>query len=165
MHDPAHKEKMQQMMNDPAHKEKMQQKMGGASGHNHTTVKEQKDWGIAGDPAQVSRTIQIAMTDDMKFTPNAISVKQGETVRFVVANKGKVLHEMVIGTQKELKDHAEMMKKNPNMEHDEPYMAHADPGKSESITWLFNRPGQFQFACLVPGHYEAGMRGTITVKP
>lgn len=75
------------------------------------------------------------------------------------------MHEMVIGTKKELDTHAEMMKKNPGMEHDEPYMVHAAPGKSESMIWLFNRPGEFLYACLIPGHYEAGMVGKITVTP
>jgi uncharacterized cupredoxin-like copper-binding protein len=126
-------------------------------------VKEQKDWGIAGDTKAVSRTIRIDMTDDMKFTPNMINVKLNETIRFQVANKGKVLHEMVIGTKKELDDHAEMMKKFPNMEHDEPYMAHVDPGKRDDIVWLFNRAGDFDFACLIPGHYQAGMVGKIKV--
>jgi uncharacterized cupredoxin-like copper-binding protein len=126
-------------------------------------VKEQKDWGIAGDTKAVNRTIRIDMTDDMKFTPNMINVKLNETIRFQVANKGKVLHEMVIGTKKELDEHAEMMKKFPNMEHDEPYMAHVDPGKRADIVWLFNREGDFDFACLIPGHYQAGMVGKIKV--
>lgn len=137
----------------------------GSSAHNHAAAKEQKDWGIAGDPKAVSRTIRIEMTDDMKFTPNALSIKKDETIRFQVFNKGKVMHEMVIGTKKELDTHAEMMKKHPNMEHDEPYMAHVEPSKSETMTWMFNRPGEFFFACLIPGHYEAGMIGKITVKP
>ncbi len=133
-------------------------------GHKSSTViKEQKDWGIAGDAKSVSRTIRIDMTDDMKFTPNKIDVKLNETIQFQVHNKGKVLHEMVIGTKKELDEHAEMMKKFPNMEHDEPYMAHVDPGKRADLVWNFNREGTFDFACLVPGHYQAGMVGKITV--
>lgn len=137
----------------------------GSSGANPSSSKEQKDWGMAGEQANVTRTVHVEMTDDMKYTPSAITVKRNETVKFHVVNKGKVMHEMVIGTKKELDAHADMMKKHPNMEHDEPYMAHADPGKSESITWLFNRPGEFFYACLVPGHYEAGMVGRITVTP
>ena len=79
-------------------------------------------------------------------------------------NSGKVMHEMVIGSMKELKEHAEMMKKHPGMEHDEPYMAHVGPGKSETITWQFTKTGEFHFGCLIPGHFEAGMVGMITVK-
>ena len=138
---------------------------GGSHGAHGSApvVKEQKDWGIAGDTTSVSRTIRVDMTDDMKFTPNKIAVKLNETIRFQVFNKGKVLHEMVIGTKKELDEHAEMMKKFPNMQHDEPYMAHVDPGKRADLVWLFNREGNFEFACLIPGHFQAGMTGKITV--
>jgi uncharacterized cupredoxin-like copper-binding protein len=125
---------------------------------------EQKDWGIAGEPKNAKRTIQIRMTDDMRFAPKEIQVKLGETVRLVAVNAGKVLHEIVIGTPQELKAHAEMMKKHPSMEHDEPYMAHVNAGQKGTIVWTFNRAGTFEFACLIPGHFEAGMIGRITVK-
>jgi len=124
---------------------------------------EQMDWGIAGDPKAVSRTIAISMTDDMRFSPAVVNVKLNETVRFVIKNDGKILHEMVIGTKDELDKHAVMMEKFPNMAHDEPYMAHVDPGKSGDIVWRFNRAGDFDFACLLPGHYQAGMIGKIKV--
>ncbi len=128
-------------------------------------VAEQTAWGIAGKPAQVSRTVTIGMIDAMRFTPDALTVQEGETVRFVVKNSGRMLHEMVIGTPAELAKHAAMMAKFPNMEHDEPYMVHVDPGKTGEIVWHFNRAGSFEFACLIAGHYEAGMRGTLTVTP
>ena len=125
---------------------------------------EQKDWGIAGDPAKVRRTIQLRMDDTMRFTPNALNIKKGETVRLVVVNAGQVLHEIVIGTPADLKAHAEMMKKHPGMEHDEPHMAHVKAGQKGEIVWTFNRAGQFEFACLIPGHFEAGMMGRISVQ-
>ncbi len=128
-------------------------------------VKEQKPWGIAGEPGQARRTVDIRMTDDMKMTPNHIDVRVGETLRIRAINAGKVLHEIVIGTTEELKVHAEMMKKFPDMEHDEPYMAHVAAGQQGEIVWTFNRPGNFEFACLIAGHFEAGMRGTIRVTP
>ncbi len=128
-------------------------------------VFEQTAWGIAGKPADARRTLTVDMTDAMRFTPDKITVQEGETVRFVVRNKGRMLHEMVIGTPEELAKHAAMMAKFPNMEHDEPYMVHVDPGKTGEIVWTFNRAGQFEFACLIAGHYEAGMRGTLTVTP
>ncbi|MBL8516389.1 MAG: cupredoxin family protein [Betaproteobacteria bacterium] len=127
--------------------------------------KDEHPWGREGDPAKAKRTVTIAMSDAMRFTPDKLEVKVGDTVKFVVANKGQVMHEMVIGTEKELKAHAEMMKKHPNMEHDEPYMAHVSPGKKESITWQFTQPGDFMFGCLIPGHFEAGMVGRIKVTP
>src|SRR5512139_196083 len=129
------------------------------------TVAEQTDWGIAGQPEQVARTISLDMTDAMRFTLEHIVVQQGDTVRFVVRNRGRMLHEMVIGSPDELVKHAVMMAKFPNMVHDEAYMAHVGPGETGEIVWHFNRAGSFEFACLIAGHYEAGMRGTLTVTP
>jgi len=134
------------------------------SAHNApTAVKEQKAWGIGGDAKAATRTVTLTMDDTMRFSPNKLSFKQGETVRFVIQNKGKLLHEMVIGTRKELDEHAAMMVKFPKMAHDEPYMAHVNAGKSGGLVWTFNRPGDFEFACLIAGHYQAGMVGTISV--
>lgn len=128
-------------------------------------VKEQKPWGIAGDADQVDRTIEVSMTDQMRFTPDRIEVKLGETIRFVHRNQGRMLHEFVLGTKQDLDEHAAMMVKFPGMEHDEPYMAHVGPGKREEIVWTFNRAGEFDFACLIAGHYQAGMVGKISVSP
>ena len=128
-------------------------------------IREQKPWGIAGDARAVSRTIEVTMTDQMRFVPDYIEVRQGETLRLVHRNRGKLMHEFVIGTRKELDAHAELMKRFPGMEHDEPYMAHVAPGKTGEIVWTFNRAGEFDFACLIPGHYEAGMVGRIKVVP
>lgn len=125
--------------------------------------KEQKDWGIAGDAKNAKRTIEIRLLDTMRFVPDKVDVKQGETIRFVLKNEGKMMHEMVIGTKKELNEHAALMMKFPNMEHDEPYMAHIAPGKTGEIVWAFNRAGDFMFACLIAGHYQAGMVGSIRV--
>jgi uncharacterized cupredoxin-like copper-binding protein len=125
--------------------------------------KEQKDWGIAGEGRAAKRTIDVRMGDDMRFTPDRIDVRRGETLRFRVQNSGKQMHEFVIGTKAENAKHAELMIKFPNMEHDEPYMAHVPPGKTGEIVWTFNRAGSFEFACLIAGHYGAGMVGTINV--
>lgn len=125
--------------------------------------KEQKEWGIAGDAKSVTRTVTITMLDTMRFSPDKLVVKLGETVKFVINNKGKMLHEMVIGTKKELDEHAALMVKFPNMEHDEPYMSHVAAGKTGEIIWTFNRAGDFDFACLIAGHYQAGMVGKIIV--
>ena len=125
--------------------------------------KEQKDWGIAGDAKAVKRTIEVSMLDTMKFSPDKIDVKVGETVKFVVKNTGAQMHEFVIGTMQENAEHAALMVKFPNMEHDEPYMAHVPAGKTGAIIWKFNKAGDFDFACLIAGHYQAGMIGKITV--
>jgi uncharacterized cupredoxin-like copper-binding protein len=125
--------------------------------------KEQKDWGIAGDAKAAKRSMDVGMADNMRFTPDRITVKLGETVRFVARNNGKVLHEFVIGTKAENEKHAALMVKFPTMEHDEPYMAHVPAGKTGQIVWTFNRAGEFEFACLIAGHYQAGMVGKIIV--
>jgi uncharacterized cupredoxin-like copper-binding protein len=119
--------------------------------------------GKQGNPKKASRTVAIDMNDMMRFGPADITVRQGETVRFVVRNQGKMRHEMVIGTLNELKAHGELMKEHPEMEHDDPWMAHVDPGKKAEIVWQFARAGEFYYACLIPGHFEAGMVGKIKV--
>ncbi|MBI5042038.1 MAG: cupredoxin family protein [Gammaproteobacteria bacterium] len=120
--------------------------------------------GQPGDPAKVSRTVDVGMDDTMRFNPDRIEVKAGETVRFFVKNNGKAAHEMVIGTQDELKEHAEMMRSMPNMQHAEPNMIRLAPGQRGGIAWQFDKPGAVSFACLMPGHMEAGMVGKIVAE-
>jgi uncharacterized cupredoxin-like copper-binding protein len=122
------------------------------------------DFGRTGAPRKAARTIRVDMSDRMRFSPDTIEVKPGDTVRFVVRNSGRTMHEMVLGTMKELRDHAELMQKHPGMEHDEPYMAHVGPGKAAEIVWQFTKAGEFYFGCLIPGHFEAGMVGKILVR-
>jgi uncharacterized cupredoxin-like copper-binding protein len=119
--------------------------------------------GMAGDPAKASRTVAVEMNDNMRFTPGQVSVKAGETVRFFVVNKGKVPHEMVIGTAEEIAEHAEMMKKMPGMVHQEANQITLAPGQRGGIVWQFAKAGTVTYACLAPGHKEAGMVGTIEV--
>jgi len=113
--------------------------------------------------SQAQRTIEVDMSDAMRFSPAEIRVRRGERVRFVVRNAGKVLHEMVIGGRDELEKHAALMRRFPNMEHDEPFMAHVNPGGTGEILWQFTKSGEFFYGCLVPGHFEAGMMGRIIV--
>lgn len=123
----------------------------------------EKAFGRTGDPKKVTRTITIRGSDRMRFAPSELTVRQGETVRFVVRNDGRVMHELVLGTLEELQQHAEWMRRFPNMEHEEPYMVHLAPGQSGEVVWQFTEPGEFHFGCLVPGHFEAGMKGRIRV--
>ena len=104
------------------------------------------------------------MSDQMRFAPAGLSIKQGETIQFNIKNTGKIMHEFVLGSMTELKEHAAAMKKYPGMEHDEPYMAHVAPGKTQTVIWQFTKHGEFNFGCLIPGHFEAGMIGKVTVK-
>ncbi len=133
------------------------------AGKGAAVRKEQKAWGIAGDARAVTRTIEVTMSDAMRFTPDRIEVKQGEIVKLILKNKGAMLHEFVLGTKAVLDEHAALMVKFPNMEHDEPYMTHVKPGESGAMLWNFNRAGQFEFACLIAGHYQAGMVGKVNV--
>lgn len=125
---------------------------------------EATPFGQEGDPARVTRTVRIVMDDTMRFRPGVITVKRGDTVRLQVANKGAALHELVLGTPQDLAEHAEMMRKFPTMEHEAPHMAHVKPGASGQIIWQFSQRGEFQFACLIAGHFEAGMVGKVIVK-
>jgi uncharacterized cupredoxin-like copper-binding protein len=120
--------------------------------------------GRPGDPAKVDRTIDVGMDDTMRYNPDRIDVKAGETVRFFIKNNGKADHEMVIGTLDELKEHAEMMRKMPNMQHAEPNMIRLAPGQRGGIVWQFDKAGTVNFACLMPGHMEAGMVGKVAVE-
>jgi uncharacterized cupredoxin-like copper-binding protein len=137
----------------------------GGKRKNKATAYEEKAFGRPGERAHVTRTVRIAGTDDMRYTPARIRVKQGETVRFVVRNGGKILHETVLGTKPELQEHYALMKKFPDMEHDEPHMVHLKPGQTGEMIWQFTKAGEFYFACLMPGHFDAGMMGTISVTP
>lgn len=128
-----------------------------APGHGSNPV------GEAGKAAQATRTVEVDMTDNMRFTPAQISVQQGETVRFLVRNSGAVKHELVIGSLKELKEHAAMMIKMPGMEHAEDNMVTVAPGKTGEVVWRFTQAGKVDFACLQPGHYDAGMKGLVNV--
>jgi uncharacterized cupredoxin-like copper-binding protein len=121
-------------------------------------------FGRPGDPKSVSRTVTVRMSDTMRFSPDSLSVKRGETIRFIVKNDGKLLHEMVLGSDESLREHAALMRKFPEMEHDEPYMVHVEPGKTGEMVWTFDKSGDIGFACLIPGHYEAGMTGKVTAE-
>jgi uncharacterized cupredoxin-like copper-binding protein len=138
----------------------------GAVKHQHaTTASPQKPWGIGADRAATTRTVEVTMTDTMRFAPDRVEVSQGEVVKFVLRNGGKLPHEMVIGTERELKEHASTMASMPDMGHVDANAVRVEPAGAGELVWKFNRPGSFRFACLVPGHFEAGMTGTIVVTP
>ncbi|HEX7962402.1 MAG TPA: cupredoxin family protein, partial [Terriglobales bacterium] len=129
-----------------------------------TEYGDQREFGRAGKSSEAKRTVVVEMTDLYRFKPSALKVKKGETVRLVFRNTGVQVHEWVIGTPKEIAEHAEMMRRFPNMEHDEVSNVHVPPGQERELVWQFNRSGTFEFACLLPGHHEAGMKGTTEVQ-
>lgn len=123
----------------------------------------ENEFGSYDPELEVTRTIEIEMNDQMRFSPELIKVKKGEVIKFVHTNVGQVMHEFVLGTPDSLAEHAEMMKKFPGMEHSEPYMAHVAPRKKGVIIWKFSQAGEFAFGCLIPGHFDAGMKGKVLV--
>jgi uncharacterized cupredoxin-like copper-binding protein len=123
--------------------------------------------GAPGNPKKPARTVSVILTDDngmMRYEPNRVDVKKGEQVRFVLENKGVLKHEFILASVQDNKKHGELMKKFPHMEHDEPNSKSLEPGQKAEVLWQFSKAGTFEFACLIPGHYEAGMHGTATVK-
>lgn len=121
--------------------------------------------GAPGNAASATRTVDVDMTDAMRFIPASVSVRQGETVRFRVRNSGRLKHELVLGTQEALKAHDDLMKKHPEMEHAEDNSVTVAPGATGEVVWQFTKAGTVDFACLQPGHYDAGMKGSVTVTP
>ena len=139
------------------------------AGHKHGEAMGSHDEhasaiGVPGDPAKVTRTINLDMSDTMRFSLDKVAVKRGETIKFVVKNSGKLKHEMVLGSAAELKEHADMMRKMPDMAHADSNMVSVEPGKTGELVWQFTKAGAFDFACLQPGHFEAGMKGKVAVK-
>jgi uncharacterized cupredoxin-like copper-binding protein len=132
-----------------------------AGGHGHAN--EDTAIGKPGVAAKVSRTIAVDMADTMRYSPANIQVRRGETIRFIITNSGQVKHELSLGTEKELLEHLEVMKKFPDMEHDEPSKVTLAPGKQGEIIWQFTKAGPVHFGCLMPGHYESGMKGMVKV--
>lgn len=137
----------------------------GMLGHDMATMSQAASfYGQPGELEHVSRTIEVTMDDAMRFTPSQIHVKAGETVRFSITNSGKIPHEMVIGSLAELKEHAAEMLAMPDMRHSEPNMITLAAGQQGELIWQFDKATKVDFACLIPGHTEAGMVGKINVE-
>ncbi|MDF3859711.1 cupredoxin family protein [Achromobacter denitrificans] len=135
-----------------------------AGGHgDHAMPAASAPIGKPGDPARVTRSIDVDMTDAMRFTPARIEVKAGETVRLNVRNSGRIRHELVLGTDADLKAHYDMMMKDPGMRHEEANAVSLEGGKNGQIVWRFDKAGTVSFGCLEPGHYTAGMKGSVSV--
>jgi uncharacterized cupredoxin-like copper-binding protein len=127
--------------------------------HGHETYSA----GEPGDPRKPARTIEIGM-NEMAYEPSNIQVKRGEQIRFMLRNVGREDHEFLLATTKENLEHAELMKKHPHMEHDDPNAVRLSPNKSAEILWRFTKAGTFEFSCLIPDHRDHGMVGHVTVK-
>ncbi|HZH29135.1 MAG TPA: cupredoxin family protein [Azospirillaceae bacterium] len=157
----------------------------GAAGHGHGSAS-------IGEPAKATastRTIKIKLVDNL-YEPESIQVRAGETVRFVIVNTGQLLHEFNIGTaamhaehQREMAmmmdhgmltptginkammnmDHSKMGMGH-SMKHDDPNSVLVEPGETKELVWKFTHAAELEFACNVPGHYEAGMVGKVNFR-
>ena len=138
----------------------------GAKGHAHTTYAA----GVPGDAKKPFRVIEVIATETapgkMSFTPDRITVQRGEQIKFVIRNAGKMDHEFLLDSVAANAKHAVAMMKHPEMVHDDPNGRRITMSASEDMVWKFTKLGTFEYACLIPGHYESGMKGTVdVVKP
>lgn len=140
-----------------------------AGGHGHESASEHHKMAVGepGSAAKVTRTVAVAMREtddgDMVFEPANMQFKRGETIRFVIENKGELAHEFVLDDHHGIAEHKALMEKFPEMEHEDPNSIHLEPGQVGEIVWRFSNNGDFEFACLIPGHYDAGMKGGLAV--
>jgi len=137
----------------------------GPAGHHHHG--ESYSAGEPGNPKKPARVVHVTMGESdgkMTFTPAKVEVKKGEQVKFVLRNNGELEHEFILASTADNLKHAEEMKKNPDMEHDDPNGKRLAPKKTNEIVWKFSKAGTFEYSCLIPGHREAGMTGTVVVK-
>jgi uncharacterized cupredoxin-like copper-binding protein len=135
----------------------------GHSGHDH----RETTYGRPGDDRKAGRIVQVVMKEAdgaTLFAPNRLEVRQGEQVHFVLRNQGELEHELVIGTAEANRRHAEEMALHPDMAHDDPNAKRLKPRTSGVLRWQFTKPGEFEYACLIPGHREAGMVGIVLVR-
>lgn len=136
----------------------------GAKGHTHKTFAA----GEPGNPKRAAREIVVTFIETpdgkMLFSPDKIQVKRGEQIKFVLKNDGAIDHEFMLDSVTNNAKHKIEMEKNPDMEHDDPNGKRLNPKNSSELLWRFTKTGEFEFACLIPGHYESGMKGTIVVK-
>ena len=143
---------------------------------NYATATAQKTNGEAGtgfaagepgDPGTPSRNVTVAMTDDsgvMAFHTSLRLVNRNEQIRFTVTNRGSIEHEFIIDSAERNAEHKAAMARDPHMMPSSKNGVRLGPGKSGELLWKFSKAGTFEYACLIPGHYEAGMHGTLTVK-
>lgn len=131
------------------------------AGHTHFSA------GVPGNPKRPARVVEVVMKEGdgkMEYVPNRVEVKRNEQIRFLLKNAGELAHEFVLASTADNLKHAALMEKYPDMEHDDPNGKTLQPKANSEIFWRFTKRGTFEFGCLIPGHREAGMTGTIVVK-
>ena len=131
----------------------------------HPVYADETAFGRQGDPAKVSRTIDVDVDDHLRYKPGEITVRQNDTIRFHVKNSGRQTHGMALGAMADLKEHVRSARTDPDMQQDESHTVRVAPGATGTLVWQFTEPGEFNYTCLMPGHFEAGMIGKIRVLP
>ena len=138
-----------------------------AAGKHEGGHQDEMAVGQPGEPGEVDRIVELSMVEPeaggMVFEPGKLAFEKGETVRFVITNAGYLEHEFVLDTAEKNQEHKAMMERFPEMEHDDPNAIRLEPDENGEIVWTFANAGTFEFACLIPGHYEAGMHGPLVV--
>lgn len=180
-HDHDHstkEEKKMQEMNHEMHKGMNHDSMKGMD-HSKHTMKMDHSTGhhgegmshgtsMVGKPGiedKVTKVIKVEANDQMRFIHKPFDIKAGETIKFIVTNTGKIMHEFAVGTKAEHKAHGKMMLANPNMHHGASSgVISIEPGQTETLIWEFSKAMPAQLACNVPGHYQAGMHSDIKIK-
>jgi uncharacterized cupredoxin-like copper-binding protein len=123
--------------------------------------------GEPGNPKKPARIVEVIMREadgKMLYVPDKVEVRRGDQVRFIIKNEGELAHEFVLASTKDNLKHAALMKKYPEMEHDDPNAKTIQPKANAEVLWHFTKKGEFEFSCLIPGHREAGMLGKVIVK-
>ncbi|MCT9000322.1 cupredoxin domain-containing protein [Chelativorans intermedius] len=140
------------------------------AGGNHADGHGEADMmaiGKPGEAAAAGRSVTITMKENddgaMVFEPASLKIEEGETIRLTFVNEGELEHEFVMDVHESILEHKALMEKFPEMEHDDPNAVRLGAGAKGEIVWTFAKAGEFEFACLIPGHYESGMKGDIIV--
>jgi uncharacterized cupredoxin-like copper-binding protein len=123
-------------------------------------------FGAPGMAKMASRTIKISMKD-MAYSLAELKVKEGETIRFIITNNDEADHEFTLGPKEMQAEHRMMMEKmmdeDMEMKHGDPNAVSIPEGQVKELVWKFGEPAHIEFACNIPGHYEAGMKGEIMI--
>lgn len=142
--------------------------VAGCGGGKSSSTTTTGSLGSPGDPAKATRTVDIQATDALRFQPDQVQVKVGETITFAVTDTGKMPHDFVLGGDAAQSQHEKEMRDmsssgSMTAMKDDPNAIHLAPGETKQVTWTFDKAGTTLFGCHEAGHYAAGMKGTITV--
>lgn len=127
--------------------------MMGGYGNTYAATPGPSEPGFVAGTVAAPRVIRVIAGPGYTFSPSAISVARGETVTFEVTSMGGLVHEFMVGPADAVAADTEGT----------PEVADIAMMQTKSVSYTFDGSGPYAFACHAAGHYEAGMRGTITV--